>query len=249
MCIRDRKKRKAFSRLQQAAILDLKHTTPKLFLSRLDFKNLSKKKKKWGKIEKQFQVSAEKIDKSLINQKKPQLYGTQLMDNGNLHAIIDVKNIEQRRASVGLASLKDFAQSKNIKIPTAPIFSKTDFNRFLGGWDLVHIRDANNFQVTYTPDQYYWIEFSNKGRLKYNLDVNTCEIPFQATDKGKLRFSKLSSCTKICCDDKDLMKKLNYNDIVRFEIYNRVLYMMDENNRVLEFKRKVYPKSKVEGRN
>ena len=243
-----KKKKKAYKRLQEATTLDLKHTTPQLFLNRSDFTNLSKKKKKWRKIEQQFQVSAMKVDKSMINRNMPQLYGTQLMEDGQLHPILDVQRVEKRRTSIGLSSLDDFTKSKDIKIPAAPIFSKTDFNRFLGGWDLVHIRDAETFQITYSPDQNYWIEFSNKGRLKYNLDVNTCSIPFKATDKGKLMLSKLASCTKACCDDRDLKKTLNYNDLVRFEIYNKVLFMMDD-NRVLEFKKKRYPKQQVEGRN
>ena len=195
------------------------------------------------------------IDQIMVGQKKPQIYGTQSAINPVTYEkyivepIVDVKNINKRSASIGLSTIEDYA--KNIKATYQIIpqkLSNSDFRRFLGGWELVNIRNAETFEIVFQTDKILWIEFNRNARMRYNREVSRCEIPYQAEANGKLRLSQLSSCNDLCCDDKEIKKVLNYHLVNRFEMFNNTLYLMDTKNQIWEFKKRgMAKKRRVQG--
>ena len=120
------------------------------------------------------------------------------------------------------------------------------FKKFLGGWELVNIRNAETFEIVFKPEKLLWIEFNRKGRLRYNREVSRCEIPFQAQADGTLRLSQLASCDDVCCDDPKIKKVLNYHHVNRFEMYNTLLYLMDKKNQIWEFRKRGMEKRRIQ---
>lgn len=192
------------------------------------------------------------IDRIETSNNRPQIYGTQIgSENGGedyVYPIRDAQNVDKRRAFVGLPPLNDYLKRFNLSFKyEAKTYLKKDFQKFVRVWDLVAIRNAETYELLYEPERNLWVEFTKTGRLKYNINVNTCEIPFKATDKGRLILSPVQSCTRDGKDDEALKKRLNYQEFNQFELFDRHLYLMDTRNQLWEFKRKVFPKRSVQG--
>ena len=52
-------------------------------------------------------------DKILLKEKKPQIYGTQIMEDGKPWEILDPDNVNERRAKVGLPPLEEYIRQHN----------------------------------------------------------------------------------------------------------------------------------------
>ncbi|MEM6965004.1 MAG: DUF6624 domain-containing protein [Bacteroidota bacterium] len=190
------------------------------------------------------------IDRIEVNNKRPQIYGTQIKhepdEKNYIYPIRDEKNVDKRRAYLGLSPLNEYLKRFDLEYTYEPkTYDKNDFRKFVRAWDLVAIRNAETYEIIYKPEREISIEFTREGRLKYSLDVNTCEIPYRATDKGRLMISPLHSCSRNGKDDPNLKKILSYKDINEFELFDRHLYLMDSKNQLWEFKRKVFPKRSI----
>ena len=68
---------------------------------------------------------------------------------------------------------------------------------------------------------------------------------YQATDRGRLIFTPNLDCTEKCCDDKVISQTLNYHNVIEFELYDNLLFLIDTKGRLLEFKRKKYKKQRM----
>lgn len=182
---------------------------------------------------------------------RPQIYGTQLMKNDksgllDFYDILDEKKVNKRRAHIGLPTIESYAKRFDFEYQfKQQEYKKSDYKKFKGGWDLVNIRDAETLEITFLPQQNFWVEFLVKGRLRFNRTVNVCEMKYQATDRGRLVFAPTLNCTKKCCDDKEISRNLNYHDVIEFELYNNVLFLIDTKGKLWEFKRKKYKKQRM----
>lgn len=191
------------------------------------------------------------IDRIEVRKGRPQIYGTQIRTNtktGELSfdKIVDEKKINKRRIFIGLPSIESYAKQINIEYKyKKQKYTSSDFNKFSGGWDLVNIRDAETFEINFLPKQKFWVEFLAKGRLRFNRTVNICEMKYQATDIGRLVFTPNLDCTENCCDDIEISRTLNYHNVIEFELYNNLLFLIDTKGRLWEFKRKKYKKRRM----
>lgn len=191
------------------------------------------------------------IDRIEVGKGRPQIYGTQISENkktGKLifDSIVDEKKVNKRREYIGLPTIESYAQRFDFEYrKESKKYTEADFKKFTGGWDLVNIRDAETFEITFLPEQNFWVEFLTKGRLRFNLTVNTCETKYQATDRGRLIFTPNLDCTEKCCDDKVISQTLNYHNVIEFELYDNLLFLIDTKGRLLEFKRKKYKKQRM----
>ncbi len=189
---------------------------------------------------------AQMIDILELGKGRPQIYGTQISYNGIEAKIVDEKKVNKRRAIAGLEPIEDFYErSKREYKFKRQKYTEVDFKKFTGGWDLVNIRDAETFEITFLPEQNLWVEFLAKGRLRFNRTANTCEMVYQATDRGRLIFTPTVNCTKKCCDDQKITQTLNYHDVIEFELYDEILFLIDTKGKLWEFKRKKYSKQKM----
>lgn len=195
------------------------------------------------------------IDRIEVRKGRPQIYGTQVGEDqktGKLmfDPIIDEKRINKRRELIGLSPIESYAQIFNFEYKyQRKKYSEADFRKFTGGWDLVNIRDAETFEVVFLPKKKYWAEFLAKGRLRYNLPINTCETKYQATDIGRLIFTPNLNCTEKCCDDEEASKKLIYHDVIAFELYDKIMFLLDTRGQIWEFKKRKYQKQKLQKTN
>lgn len=191
------------------------------------------------------------LDQIEIGKGRPQIYGTQIKEDRKtggmvFFPIVDEKKVNKRREFIGLPTLESYAQQFEFDYKyKRPNYTKTEFNKFTRGWDLVNIRDTETFEVTFLPEQNFWVEFLQKGRMRFNRTANTCETRYKATDRGRLIFTINLDCTKKCCDDEKISQILNYQDIIEFELYDQVLFLMDTRGKIWEFKRKKYSKQKI----
>jgi len=159
-----------------------------------------------------------------------------------------VKNINKRRAAIGLPTIEEYLERYDGAFsPKAQKLSNKDFKKFLGGWQLVNIRNAETFEIVFNPKKTFWINFGKKGRMKFLKDVNQCEVPFQAEANGKIRFSKLANCTRKCCDDPKVSSIVNYHNVNSFEMYDNVLYLKGNDNRIWEFKKRGLEREAIRG--
>ena len=58
------------------------------------------------------------IDRMLVNSNKPQLYGTQINYDNEVPGFYEIQKpnlVDKRRAEIGLNSIKEFANTVNIK--------------------------------------------------------------------------------------------------------------------------------------
>lgn len=188
------------------------------------------------------------LDRVAVRKGRPQIYGTQISEDqktGKLtfDQIVDERKVNKRRAHIGLPSIESYAKRFDFEYQyKKQKYLKSDFNKFTDGWDLVNIRDAETFEITFLPKQNLWVEFLAKGRMRFNRTVNTCEAKYQATDSGRLVFTPNLDCTENCCDDKKVSQILNYHDVIEFEMYENVLFLIDTRGKLWEFKRKKYKK-------
>ncbi|MFK8005876.1 MAG: DUF6624 domain-containing protein [Saprospiraceae bacterium] len=192
------------------------------------------------------------LDRIEVRKGRPQIYGTQIGEDQKTEKltfdpIVDERKVNKRRAYIGLPSIESYAQRFDFEYQyKKQKYVKADFRKFKGGWDLVNIRDAETFEITFLPKQNFWVEFLAKGRLRFNRSVNTCEMIYQATDTGRLVFTPNLDCTENCCDDKKISQTLNYHDVIEFELYNNVLFLIDTKGKIWEFKRKKYKKQRLQ---
>lgn len=195
------------------------------------------------------------IDRIEVSKGRPQIYGTQVGENqktGELmfDPIVDEKRINKRRELIGLSSIESYAQRFNFEYKLQKRqYSEADFRKFTGGWDLVNIRDAETFEIVFLPKHQHWVEFLSKGKLRYNLPINICETQYQATDRGRIIFTPNLTCTKKCCDDDEATKKLIYHDVIGFELYDKLMFLLDTRGQIWEFKKKKYKKQKLQKAN
>ncbi len=191
---------------------------------------------------------ASMIDRVENRKGRPQIYGTQIEENqktGKLDftEIIDERKINKRREYIGLSPIESYAKESDFEYNfKKQKYNQADFKRFSGGWDLVNIRNAETFEITFLPKQTFWVEFLAKGKLRFNRTVNTCEMVYNATDRGRLIFTPNIDCTENCCDDKEISQTLNYHNVIEFELYDKFLFLIDTKGRLWEFKRKRYKK-------
>ena len=201
-----------------------------------------------------FEYYVRMIDKIEVEKGRPQIYGTQYeydqkMGKSVFDPVVDGENVNKRRAHIGLPTIEYYAEQFGIEYKhKRQRLTKSDFKKFTGGWELVNIRDTETFEITFLPKQELWVEFLAKGRMRFNRTANICEMRYKATDRGRLIFAPTLSCTKKCCDDKNVSKTLSYHDVHKFELYNKLLFLIDTKGRVLEFKRKKYEKQKMMNR-
>jgi len=183
---------------------------------------------------------------------RPQIYGTQIEENqktGKLAftPIVDERKVNKRRAHIGLPTIESYAEQFDIEYKyEKQKYDKADFKKFSGGWDLVNIRDAETFEITFLPEQNFWVEFLAQGKLRFNRTVNICEMKYQATDRGRLVFTPSLDCTKKCCDDEKVNQALIYHDVIEFELYYNSLFLIDTRGGLWEFKRKKYEKTRID---
>jgi hypothetical protein len=191
------------------------------------------------------------IDKIEVGKGRPQIYGTLIKGDSKTRKfvyspIVNEKNLNKRREVMGFPTIEFYAEQFGFEYKYKKLkYTKADFKKFTGGWDLVNIRDAETFEITFLPEQNFWVEFLTKGRLRFNRTVNTCEMVYQATDRGRLIFTPNLDCTKKCCDDKVISQTLNYHNVIEFELYDNLLFLIDTKGRLLEFKRKKYKKQRI----
>ena len=194
------------------------------------------------------------IDKIEVEKGRPQIYGTQYeydqkMGKSVFDQVVDGANVNKRRAHIGLSTIEYYAEQFGIEYKyERQRLTKTDFKKFTGGWELVNIRDAKTFEITFLPEQELWVEFLTKGKLRFNRTANICEMRYKATDRGRLIFAPTIDCTKKCCDDEIINKALSYHDVHKFELYNKLLFLIDTRGRIWEFKRKKYKKQRLRNR-
>ena len=191
------------------------------------------------------------IDRIEVRKGRPQIYGTQVgqdLKTGKLafDLIVDEKKVNKRREYIGLPTIESYAQRFDFEYKyKRHKYTEADFRKFTGGWDLVNIRDAKTFEIVFLPEQNFWAEFLPKGRLRFNRTANICETKYKATDRGRLVFTPTLDCTEKCCDDKSVSRMLNYHDVIEFELYDNLLFLIDTKGRLWEFKRKKYRKQKM----
>ncbi|MFK7771084.1 MAG: DUF6624 domain-containing protein [Saprospiraceae bacterium] len=191
------------------------------------------------------------IDKIEIQKRRPQIYGTQMNNDqktGKLvfDPIVNGGNVNKRRAYIGLPTIESYAEQFGFEYKyERQRLKKSDFKKFTGGWDLVNIRDSETFEITFLPEQKLWVEFLEKGRMRFNRTANICETKYQATDRGRLVFTPNLNCTKKCCDDQKISQVLNYHDVIKFELYDNLLFLIDTKGKLWEFKRKRYEKRRI----
>lgn len=191
------------------------------------------------------------IDKIEVGKGRPQIYGTLIKGDPNTRKfvyspIVDEKRLNKRRETVGFPTIEFHAQNFGFEYKyKKPKYTKTDFKNFIGGWDLVNIRDAETFEIKFLPEQNFWVEFLAKGRMRFNRTVNNCETKYQATDRGRLVFTPNLDCTEKCCDEQKVSQTLNYHDVIEFELYDKILFLIDTKGQLWEFKRKKYTKQKM----
>ena len=200
-------------------------------------------------IEQEYYVKM--IDKFEVEKGRPQIYGTLINGDPNTKIfayspIVDEKRLNKRRELVGYPTIESHAENFGFEYKyKRPNYTSADFKKFTGGWDLVNIRDAETFEITFLPEQNFWLEFLAKGRMRFNRTVNTCEMVYKATDRGRLIFTPNLSCTEKCCDDKVISQTLNYHDVIKFELFDNLLFLIDTKGRLWEFKRKKYEKRRM----
>jgi tetratricopeptide (TPR) repeat protein len=191
------------------------------------------------------------LDEIEVWKGRPQIYGTQFHQSKKVAdikfaPIVDEKKVNQRREYIGLPTLESDAQQFGFEYKyKRKKYTEADFKKFTGGWDLVNIRDAETFEITFLPEQNFWVEFLAKGRMRFNRTANICETKYKATDRGRLIFTPNLDCTKKCCDDQKVSQTLNYQDLIEFELYGKVLFLIDTRGKLWEFKRKRYSKQKM----
>jgi len=191
------------------------------------------------------------LDRIEVGNGRPQIYGTQISKDkktGNLifKSIVDEKKVNLRREFVGLPTIESYAQRFNFEYKYKKrSYTQDDFKKFIGGWDLVNIRDSKTFEINFLPEQNYWVEFLRKGKMRYNRNVNTCETKYKATDIGRLIFTPNVDCTEKCCDDQKIIQTLNYHDVIEFELYDKIMFLIDTKGKIWEFKKKQYQKQKT----
>ena len=194
------------------------------------------------------------IDKIEVEKGRPQIYGTLIKGDTDTREfvyspIVNEKRLNKRRELVGLPTIESHAEYVGFEYKyKKPKLTKADFKKFTGGWDLVNIRDAETFEITFLPEQNFWVKFLANGKMRFNRTVNTCEMNYQATDRGRLIFSISLDCTENCCDDKEISKTLNYHTVNEFELYGDVMFLMGTKGQLWEFKRKKYARKKTDKR-
>ncbi len=195
------------------------------------------------------------IDRIEVRRGRPQIYGTQIgtdQKTGKLKfdPIVDELKINQRREHIGLEPIEFYAQRFDLEYKyERKKYVKSDFKKFKGGWELVNIRDTKTFEIIFLPEQELWVEFLAKGRMRFNQTMNTCETNYQVTDRGRMIFTLNIDCTKKCCDDEKVRQNLLYQNVNKFELYDKLLFLIDTRGRLWEFKRKVYKKQRMNDEN
>lgn len=190
------------------------------------------------------------VDRVEMNLGRPQIYGSQISSNDKnedeVYKILDERNVDKRRAAIGLPPMKEYAKRFGLeyKDPKPRKLTNDDFKKFIGNWGLINIRDGETFEIVFSPKKDYKIEFNKSGKLIYNLDVNTCKMSYQATDKGRLIFNIQLDCTEECCDDKEVRSILSFHKVVRFELYDKLLFLMDLDGKIWEYERRPFVKRK-----
>ena len=180
------------------------------------------------------------IDRINMRNDKPQIYGSQLRDDpftGELwfHEIEDEKNVDQRRAEMGLGPLSEYAKYFDLEYPRKP-YTKEHMKGLLGIWELKKIYYPKTKEEI-IPTKSYTARFYNNGTLKYMKEVNECETKFRMTLNRNMIFTPLDSCTEKCCD-KDISNKLQYFKSTSFELTKKVL-VLKSSEVVFVFNKKV----------
>lgn len=193
-----------------------------------------------------FKTLALMIDRIEMAKGRPQIYGTQVKRNSEtgefyFYNILNERNLEKRRAAVGLPPIEDYAKRFGFeykfidqKLP------KKEFNKILKSWDLVNIKDATTNEIIFTPKQNFWIELTKKSKFKFNWTKNICQGGFKGSPRRGLTLSPAVSCTEMCCDDAEIRKILDYQKVSNFELHDGVLFLVDTRNQIFEFKLKEF---------
>jgi hypothetical protein len=97
----------------RAVFLALQHTDKK---HRKKYFPLIEEAVKKGDLSKQeFALMKDRI---LVEEGKPQLYGSQFTTNGKLHELEDPDNVNERRKEMGMGPLEEYLKRNNIEFPT-----------------------------------------------------------------------------------------------------------------------------------
>lgn len=118
------------------------------------------------------------------------------------------------------------------------ILSKAQQDSALAGtWNLFKIIDNMTGDEILPPSDKpnfrYTLTFADSV-LKYNLDINKCNLDYLITGPHEITFPHYSECTLICCD-KEFSALLTYEECNRYYIKNEHILVLISEDRIFYF--------------